>query len=158
MTKSLLFLALLTTTTPALADNRAVIDKMLAIGDSKTKLERFAEVESPDFEMTMPFGSFKGPAAHAQMSKGFATAYPNYKHTITRCVESGEYISCEGIFAGDNKGPIAMPDGKTIPATGKHVEFGWIGYAHIKNGKIDQLHVMFDTAVMMTQLGLLPGK
>ena len=37
------------------------------------------------------------------------TAFPNFKHTITRCIESGDTVACEGKFTGDNTGPMAMP-------------------------------------------------
>jgi len=155
MTKSLLVLAVLAT--PAFADsNRAIVEKDLAIADSKQHFERFAEVEAADAEIVMPSGTFKGPQQHAQMAKMFATAMPNYKHTLGQCVEQGEWISCEGTFSGDNKGPLPMPDGKTLPATGKHVEFSFVGIGRIKAGKMQQLHVYYDTAVMFTQLGLMP--
>jgi len=147
-------------TAPALAAKkqtlRQVMDHYFTVVDSK-QLDKLAEVDSPDLEMVTPMGAFKGVEGHQQLLKGFATASPNFKHTVTRCIEQGDTISCEGTFAGDHTGPLMMPTGQSVPATGKHFEFKWAGLATIKNGKVTTLHVYFDPMVMMQQLGLVPA-
>jgi predicted ester cyclase len=136
--------------------NRQVVEKMLQFADAKTP-EKFAEIESADFELKTPMGMLKGPQGHTQMMQQFATAMPNFKHTIKECVESGEAISCEGKFVGDHTGPMMMPDGKTMAASGKHVEFDWVGVAHVKSGKLTSLHVYFNPMDMMMQIGAMPA-
>jgi predicted ester cyclase len=123
--------------------------------DSK-KPERIAEVDAADIEMVTPMGTFKGVQGHQQLTAGFAAAFPNFKHTVTRCIEQGENVACEGNFGGDHTGPMMLPNGQTIPATNKHVEFTWGGLATVKNGKVASVHVYFDTMAMMQQLGLIP--
>lgn len=135
--------------------NRQVMDRYFAAVDSKQP-EKLAEVDAADIVMQTPMGSFKGVEGHKQLSGGFATAAPNFKHTITRCIEQGDAISCEGTFAGDHTGPLMMPTGQTVPATGKHFEFSWMGMATVKNGKVTSVHVYFDPMLMMKQLGLVP--
>jgi len=135
--------------------NRQVIERWFAAVDSKN-VENFAAVEAPDLDMKTPMGAFKGTAGHQQMTKGFAAAFPNFKHTVGRCVESGDTIACEGAFSGDNTGPMTMPNGKTIPATGKHVTFEFAGVAVVKNGKVAAVNVYFDNMGFMQQLGLAP--
>jgi predicted ester cyclase len=124
--------------------------------DSK-KPERLAEVDASDIVMVTPMGTFKGLEGHKQMTAGFAAAFPNFKHTATRCIEQGDTISCEGNFAGDHTGPMRMPNGQVVPATQKHVEFPWVGMVTLKNGKVATLNVAFDTMAMMVQLGLVPS-
>jgi predicted ester cyclase len=98
----------------------------------------------------------QGPEGHVQMAKGFAMAFPNFKHVLTRCIESGDTIACEGKFVGDHTGPMGMPDGQSIPPTNKHVEFEWGGLAVIKNGKVASCNVYFDNMALMQQLGVVP--
>src|SRR5258708_25505361 len=115
--------------------NREVIDRWFAAIDSKQP-DRLGEVETTDIEMKMPFGPMKGTQAHAQMTKMFATAFPNFKHTVSRCVESGDDIACEGRFTGDHTGPMAMPTGQTVPATNHHAEFDWAGTVRVSGGNV----------------------
>jgi predicted ester cyclase len=136
--------------------NRQVIDRFFTIVDGKD-LNKLAEVDAVDLEMTTPMGPVKGLEGHKMLVKGFAAAFPNFKHTTSRCVESGDLISCEGTFSGDQTGPMMMPDGTSIPATKKHVAFPYLGIARIKDGKVAELHVYFDLMGFMGQLGLLPS-
>jgi predicted ester cyclase len=136
--------------------NQQVITHFFEVVDAK-QTDRLVEVDAPDLAMTTPMGALKGPEGHAQLMKGFGTAFPNFKHITGRCVESGDLISCEGKFVGDHTGPMMTPDGKTIPATGKHVEFPYAGVARIKSGKVAELNVYFDVMSFMQQLGLVPS-
>jgi len=135
---------------------RQFMDRYFAIVDSK-QIDKLSEIDAPDLEMVTPMGPSKGIEGHQQLVKGFATAAPNFKHTVTRCIEQGDTIACEGTFGGDHTGPLMMPTGQSVPATGKHFEFSWAGLAKVKNGKVTSLHVYFDPMVMMRQLGLVPS-
>lgn len=135
--------------------HRKVIDKYFEIVDGK-ELDRLGEIEVADVDMLTPMGPVKGIEGHKQLIESFHTAFPGLKHTTSRCVEAGDLISCEGVFSGDHKGPMMMPDGKSVPATGKHVEFPYLGMARIKGGKVAQLHVYFNPMIMMMQMGLMP--
>jgi predicted ester cyclase len=136
--------------------NRQVMERWFEAVDSK-QTDRLAGVETADIEMRTPMGLNKGTEGHVQMTKMFAAAFPNFKHTLGRCVESGDLIACEGKFTGDNTGPMSMPGGQSIPATNKHVEFDWSGMAQIKNGKVASANVYFDNMGFMQQLGLVPS-
>jgi predicted ester cyclase len=131
------------------------MERYFAAIDSK-KPEKLAEVDAADVEFMTPMGTFNGVAGHQQMSAGFAAAFPNFKHTVSRCIEQGETLACEGSFAGDHTGPMMMPNGQSIPATNRHVQFTWGGLATVKGGKVTSVHVYFDTMAMMQQLGLVP--
>lgn len=135
---------------------RQFMERYFVAIDSKD-VSRFDEFEVPELEMSTPMGQTKTSAAHKQLTAGFAAAFPNFKHTLSRCLESGDSISCEGRFAGDHTGPMQMPTGQVVPPTGKHVDFAWGGFATVKGGKVVSLHVYFDPNVMMQQLGLMPS-
>jgi predicted ester cyclase len=134
---------------------RQVMDRYFAVVDGK-QMDRLAEVDAADLEMITPVGTFRGVEGHKALMQGFATALPNFKHTVTRCIESGDTIACEGTYAGDHNGPMRMPNGQTVAPTHKHIDIGWAGLAKVKNGKVTSIHVYFDTMAMMQQLGLVP--
>jgi predicted ester cyclase len=135
---------------------RQVMDRFFAVVDSKA-LDKLGEVDDAELVMQTPMGMMKGVEGHRQMLTGFATAFPNFKHNTSRCIESGDLISCEGLFTGDHTGPLMMPDGRSVPATKKHVEFTYAGIARVKSGKVAELHVYFDNMGFMMQLGLVPA-
>jgi predicted ester cyclase len=136
--------------------NRQVIDQFWEVVDGK-KLDKLADVEAADLVFTTPMGTVKGPAAHGQMLTGIAAAFPNYKHTVKRCVESGDLIACEGTWSADHTGPMMMPDGKSIPATNKRVDLPFVGFGRVKAGKLAEMNVAFDMMAFMQQLSLLRG-
>jgi predicted ester cyclase len=156
---TILAVALLSFGTGALAakkqSNRQVADHFIEVVDSK-KLDRLGEVDASSIMVTTPMGTVKGVEGHAQLLKGFGTAFPNFKHTTAHCLESGDEISCEGTFMGDHTGPMTTPDGKVIPATQKHVEFPFGVFGKVKDGKFAQLRIYFDMMTFMQQLGLVP--
>jgi len=115
-----------------------------------------AEVEAPGVSYELPLGKMDS-ARHAQVLQSFAVAFPNYKHTITRCVEAGDLVSCEGTFSADHTGPLAMPDGSTLPPTQKHVEFPIAEFARVQNGKFIEYDGYFDVLGFLAQLGVGPG-
>lgn len=51
---------------------------------------------------------------------------------------------------------MMLPDGKVIPPTKKHVEFDYVGFARVKDGKLVQMRAAFDMMTFMQQLGLVP--
>ena len=50
-----------------------------------------------------------------------------------------------------------MPDGTSIPATGKSAEVHGVEFARARDGKLIKHDMYWDSLVMMRQLGLLPG-
>jgi predicted ester cyclase len=133
---------------------RTVMDRFFEAVDSKDPA-RMAAVDAPDLVMVTPMGTFRGIAGHTQLMQGFATAFPNFKHQVSGCLESGEQISCEGTFTGDHTGPLTTPNGQTVPPTKKQIDMPWGGFATIKNGKVASVRVYFDPGLMMRQLGLM---
>ena len=50
-----------------------------------------------------------------------------------------------------------MPDGTAIPATGKSVEVHGVEFARVRDGKLIEHDMYWDSLVMTRQLELLPG-
>lgn len=57
---------------------------------------------------------------------------------------------------GDESGDLQMPDGSTIPATGKTVHLKVAYYARVNDaGEVEEIRGYQDVASMMAQLGLM---
>ena len=88
----------------------------------------------------------------AQMARAFAGT-----GELGRSSESADTYFGEITFRGTNTGDITMPDGTSIPATGKSVEVRGVEFARVRDGKLVEHNMYWDTLVMMRQLGLLPS-
>jgi predicted ester cyclase len=133
---------------------RKTLDRFFAAVDAKD-VKKLPDVETADVAHKTPQASFTGVAGHQQMLQGFGGALPNFKHVIERCVEQGATIACEGRFLGDHTGPMFMPNGGQIPASGKRVDFPFTVFATVRDGKISSCHIAFDPTVMMRQIGAM---
>lgn len=160
--KSLLALAVIATASGCVASSEAepqahreVINRYFQLVDSK-QVETISQLEASNITYRLPVGVMDG-AAHSQLIKAFAIAFPNFKHTITRCVEAGDLVSCEGAFTADHTGPLAMADGSVLPPTQKHVSFPIAAFARVQKGKLVEFNGYFDLLGFLGQLGVGPA-
>ncbi len=59
-------------------------------------------------------------------------------------------------MTGTHTGPLAMPDGKTIPATNKSFRVRFLEVLKWEGGQIVEEHAYYDVLGWMAQLGLAP--
>ena len=71
--------------------------------------------------------------------------------------ESGNTVITEMTFTGTNTGDMAMPDGSSIPATGKTVTMHGCQFVQFQDGKMVNTRQYYDMMGMMAQLGLMPS-
>jgi steroid delta-isomerase-like uncharacterized protein len=88
----------------------------------------------------------------AQMVRAFAVG----SGKVGRSSETADTYFGEITFRGTNTGDITMPDGISIPATGKSFEVHGVESARMRDGKLVEHNMYWDTLGMMRQLGLLP--
>ncbi|GAA3147902.1 ester cyclase [Streptomyces rectiviolaceus] len=79
-----------------------------------------------------------------------ATFESEYKH------EAGNTAIDEGFLSGTNTGPVVLPSGETLPATGKEVRLRGCDTATVEDGQIVSYRLYFDQMDFLGQLGLLP--
>jgi hypothetical protein len=73
-------------------------------------------------------------------------------HTIR--FGSGTWTSVTGVMTGPFTKPMPLPDGKSIPPTGKRFALSMATIAHWKNGTMDHEWLFWDNQDFMNQLGL----
>src|SRR5436190_13655902 len=102
----------------------------LDAGDVEGAQKRFA----PEFEFVSPFGAITDRQSHTGLAEGFNNAFPDQTHGVDRSWELEDAVIVEGTWRGVNTGPLALPDGTVVPATGKSVVFAWAGIGHVEAG------------------------
>ena len=76
--------------------------------------------------------------------------------TIDVIVEQGDTIAAEWTWAGTHTGPLVLPDGTELSATGKRVEGKGVDVAQVRGGKAAVLHQYWDNMAVARQLSLVP--
>jgi ketosteroid isomerase-like protein len=111
---------------------------------------------APDVVVTGPdVGTMRGVDKLIDYMRGFADAMPDMDYRTTREIEAGSCAIDQGEVVGTNTGPLAMPDGSTLPATGRQVRMRSVDIATVEDGRIVQHDFYFDQLELMTQLGLI---
>jgi uncharacterized protein (TIGR02246 family) len=77
---------------------------------------------------------------------------------VGRSSETADTYFGEITFRGTNTGDITMPDGTTLRATGKSFQVSGVESARVRDGKLVEHNMYWDTLGMMRQLGLLPSE
>jgi hypothetical protein len=67
-------------------------------------------------------------------------------------------IFAEITARGTNTGELELPDGTTIPATGKPATVVGLLFARMRDGKLVEQNIVYDSLSMLSQLGLMPGQ
>ena len=66
-------------------------------------------------------------------------------------------LSSRRDIRGRTPAPWRSPDGAEIPATGRSVDFPFVGVFKVEGGKISSIRLYYDQIEIFTQLGLVPG-
>ena len=152
-------------TTPAPKHERQApkVEKNLKVFDaldfdvfSNQKWERLHESHAKDIVVTWPDGhETKGIEKHTEDLKAMFVWAPDIKiktHPIR--FGSGSWTTATGVMTGTFTQPMPLPDGKSIPPTGKRFAIGMATIGHWKNGKMNHEWLFWDNQDFMNQIGL----
>ena len=113
---------------------------------------------APEFEFVTPFGVITDLDEHTGFSAGFYAAFPGMTHDNRRAYEIGDdVVILEGQWTGTHTGPMTMPDGNVLPATGATVTFPYAVVIEFEAGLVRKVRAYFDNVAFLTQLGLMPA-
>ena len=119
-------------------------------------IDGYVAFYAEDAAMTLPAGTFLGPAAIREAWGREAAAFPDQVLTIGITVEQGGTLADEFTWAGTNTGPLVLRDGTEVPPTGRRAEIKGMELVQMRDGEIALHHVYFDYMALLSQLGLLP--
>lgn len=137
-----------------MGEAREVMDRVTAAMQSND-VETARSLYAPDAVAETPDeGMLRGADAIAGWLVKFAEAFPDAKYEQTNGFEIGDTAVDEGYFTGTNTGPLPMPGGQSIPATGRAIRLRACDLATVKDGVITSHRFYFDQMDFLGQLGL----
>ena len=89
-------------------------------------LDGVIDLYADDAVQLMPDGTFEGRAAIKDRLAKELDAFSDIAHRYVSYVEQGDAFADEWVFAGTHTGPLQLPDGTELAATGKRVELSLI--------------------------------
>jgi steroid delta-isomerase-like uncharacterized protein len=104
-----------------------------------------------------PAGRHEGREAIRTFLEAGGKAFSDLIGETNLVIEEGDIVIGEWTYRGTHTGPFVVADGMKIPPTGKAVEFTGVSVCQISDGKFVIMRDYFDSASVMTQLGLMPG-
>jgi steroid delta-isomerase-like uncharacterized protein len=124
---------------------------------NKHDLAGWSSLFATDAVLTDPTGRYEGREAILAYLQAGDTAFSETRNETSRLIEEGDTVVAECTWRATHSGPLPMPDGREIPATGRMVEFPVVSVLTVRDGKIVSERDYFDMAAVMSQLGLMPG-
>jgi steroid delta-isomerase-like uncharacterized protein len=124
-----------------------------------TDRDGWAALYSDDVVYEAPGGSHISGLADLKEKyfDALVTAAPDRKSRDVILFAEGDHVVEEARYTGTHTGTWRNPDGAEVPATGKKLDFPFVGVFRVENGKINSIRIYYDQIEVFTQLGLMPG-
>ncbi|MFJ3404328.1 ester cyclase [Promicromonospora sp. NPDC090134] len=120
-------------------------------------LDALREVYDTDVVVTTPdAGTLHGIDAFIQWNQDFVSAFSDRDYRSERELETDESAIDQGELSGTHTSPMKLPDGQSVPPTGKRIRMRSVDIATVSDGKIVRHDFYFDQLDLLDQLGLTP--
>ncbi|MFF8608667.1 ester cyclase [Streptomyces sp. NPDC015346] len=140
-----------------MGEARTLMDRLTEAVTTKPDMEAVAELFAENAEAVTPdAGELEGREAVVAYWRTMTDAITEASFTPLYTFETGDTAIDEGVFSGRNTGPIELPTGETLPATGKEIRIRGVDIAQVADGRIVSYRLYFDQMEFLGQLGLLP--
>lgn len=140
-----------------MGEAREVMDRLTEALTEHPDLKVIAELYAEDAVAYTPDeGEIRGRDNIVEYWRQMTEAVPEARFDSLHSYEVGDTAIDEGTFSGRNTGPLALPTGDSLPATGKEVRIRGVDLATVKDGRITEYRLYFDEMEFLGQLGLLP--
>ena len=126
----------------------------MADSDSNT----IASMDADDCVSVDPDGAvFEGREANLANDQKWASMMSDFKFNYANTVESGNVTVVEMEITGTMTGEMPMPDGTSIPPTGKTHTFKACMIMEWYQGQIKKQRIYADFVSFMAGFGIMPG-
>jgi steroid delta-isomerase-like uncharacterized protein len=112
-------------------------------------IDEFGSYLSEDFREMTPKGKAMSKAECLAENKEVKEALPDVRYEVRELIAEGDSVAVVEDYSGTMKGAM-----RGIEPTGRRMSVAAVELYVVKNGKVVELHGVFDTASMMEQLGL----
>jgi predicted ester cyclase len=137
-----------------MSDTRTAFDS-LTDAMNRHDLDAIADGYGQQVVVNSPDGTFEGRQAATAYLESFLGAFPDLTVNVWSKVTSGDLVCDEWTLTGTNTGPLPLPDGSTLPATGKRVELRGCDIAALEDGQVISHRLYYDNVDFLTQLGIM---
>jgi predicted ester cyclase len=120
-------------------------------------LDGCMELYAEDAVQLMPDGLFNGRSVIRERLTHELAAFDDIEWGLVSYVEQGDAFADEWSFAGTHAGPLLLPDGAELPATGKRVQLRGMELVRMRGDKIVVDNLYYDNLSIAAQLGLIPA-
>jgi ketosteroid isomerase-like protein len=135
---------------------REVLDRLTSAAMAKDKDTQAACYAADAVAVTPDEGELVGPEAISSWLSQFGESFPDMSYEYAQKYEAGNVAIDEGFLVGTQTGPLPLPSGETLPATGKSIRVRSCDIAHAEGGLITRHEFYLDQMEFLGQLGLLP--
>jgi steroid delta-isomerase-like uncharacterized protein len=84
------------------------------------------------------------------------TAFPDLHFEIHDMLADGDIVAFRSTMTGTHLGPLNFVPGRSLPPTGRKVSVPHMHFIHTVDGKTTDLWHLWNTPMMMMQLGVAP--
>ena len=121
--------------------------------------DRWAELYHDDVVFEAPGGSRISGLEDLKLRyfDALLTAAPDRGSSDVVLIAEGEHVVEQARYTGTHTGTWRSPDGVEIPATGRTLDFPFVGVFRVEGGKISSIRLFYDQVEVLAQLGLMPG-
>jgi len=122
---------------------------------NQRKLDEATIHLTPEIKLiTIPLNqNYAGHEGFKKLAQKLVTAIPDLRIEVKNVVATEEAVAIEYIGRGTHTGPFAATSG-TIQPTSKKLELQVSEFMTLKNGKIAESRIYFDSAALLKQLGI----
>jgi steroid delta-isomerase-like uncharacterized protein len=109
---------------------------------------------APGAEFTNPLGAIPVPDGVRGMLDGYVSAFPGNRFEVKNVLEVGDQVALEADWVGTHTGPLPLPNGAVVPATGRAVRSPMVTIFRVIEGRIVSHRSYWDLSGFLAQLGL----
>lgn len=91
-----------------------------------------------------------------QVVMGMRAAFPDLHFEIHDMLAEGEIVAFRSTMTGTHLGDLNLVPGRSVAATGRSVSVPHMHFLRLVNGKTVDLWHLWNTPMLMQQLGVLP--
>jgi steroid delta-isomerase-like uncharacterized protein len=110
-----------------------------------------------NIQWSSPAGDSSGREETRKHMEKWFTAFPDLKLEQVNAMGDGNQAAVECRLIGTHKGTLVTDFGQFAP-TQKKINVDIVNLIKVQNGKISEIRVFYDSAVVMNQLGIQAGK
>jgi ketosteroid isomerase-like protein len=119
-------------------------------------LAALRDIYAPDVVATTPDeGELHGIDRFIEWNQSFVGSFTDREYVPLLEHETADCAIDQGDFVGTNTEPMRLPDGQTVPPTGKQVRVRAADVATVRDGRIVRHDFYFDQLDLLVQLGLM---